>query len=101
MPLPPDLLCELENMPRQLEREQRYEATDLKAALAAFRDARSATLQQLRSLSDVHLARTAKFAEYGRVSLRGVVHYLRSHDQQHLAGIHWLAGKIASRDPAD
>jgi hypothetical protein len=26
------------------------------------------------------------------------VHYLRSHDQQHLAGLHFLAGKIASED---
>ena len=29
-------------------------------------------------------------------TLRALVHYLRSHDQQHLAGIQWLAGKIAS-----
>jgi hypothetical protein len=80
----------------KMARERRYEATALDAALAAFRDARSATLRQLRSLSDVQLARTGEFAEYGRLSLRALVHYLRSHDQQHLAGIQWLAGKIAS-----
>jgi hypothetical protein len=37
-----------------------------------------------------------KFAEYGRLTLRALIHYLRSHDQQHLAGIQFLAGKIAS-----
>lgn len=80
----------------KMAREQRYDATDLDTALGAFREARSATLQQLRSLSDAQLARTGEFAEYGRLSLRALVHYLRSHDQQHLAGIQWLAGKIAS-----
>jgi len=80
----------------KIAREQHYEATDLNPALAAFGDARSETLQQLRSVSDVQLSRTATFAEYGRLSVRGLVHYLYSHDQQHLAGIQRLAGKIAS-----
>jgi hypothetical protein len=42
------------------------------------------------------LERTGDFAEYGRLTLRALVHYLRSHDYQHLAGMHWLVGKIAS-----
>jgi hypothetical protein len=30
--------------------------------------------------------------------LRSLIHYLCSHDQQHLAGLHWLLGKAdASR----
>jgi hypothetical protein len=30
--------------------------------------------------------------------MRGLVHFLCSHDQQHLAGLQWLLGKIeASR----
>jgi hypothetical protein len=34
------------------------------------------------------------FEGYGRVTLRGLVHYLCSHDQQHLSGLQWLLGKI-------
>ena len=49
-----------------------------------------------RGFDEPQLAREGFFAEYGPLTLRGLVHYLRSHDQQHLAGIHWLAGKIAS-----
>ncbi len=30
----------------------------------------------------------------GPTTLRGLVHYLCSHDQQHLAGLQWLLGKI-------
>ena len=36
------------------------------------------------------------FAEYGRLTLRALVHYLRSHDQQHLACLQWLGGKMAA-----
>jgi len=32
----------------------------------------------------------------GRDPLRGLLHYRRSHDQQHLACLHWLIGKVAS-----
>jgi hypothetical protein len=42
--------------------------------------------------------RTAEFEGYGPLSLRSLVHYLCSHDQQHLAGLQWLLEKIeASR----
>jgi hypothetical protein len=79
-----------------LARQRGYEAADLREALASFREARAATVARLRGLGAAELARTGDFAEYGRLTLRGLVHYLRSHDQQHLAGIQWLAGKIAS-----
>jgi hypothetical protein len=79
-----------------MARERHYESADLESALAAFHEARAVTLRQLRSVSDVQLARTGEFAEYGRLSLRSLIHYLRSHDQQHLAGLQWLAGKMAS-----
>ena len=80
----------------EIARERRYESADLDAALAEFGNARAATLEQVRSMSDAQLARTGEFAEYGRLTLRALIHYLRSHDQQHLAGVQWLAGKIAS-----
>ena len=80
----------------EMARQRRYESADLQEALAAFRQARATTLDRLRTVTDVQLARAGEFAEYGRLTLRALVHYLRSHDQQHLAGIQWLAGKIAS-----
>lgn len=80
----------------QLAKERRYESAKLDDALAAFRAARAATVERLRGLNDGQLAREGFFAEYGPLTLRGLVHYLRSHDQQHLAGLQWLAGKIAS-----
>ena len=58
--------------------------------------AREETLALLRGLDEAALGREGFFAEYGPLTLRALVHYLRSHDQQHLAGIQWLAGKAMS-----
>ena len=35
-------------------------------------------------------------AHLNPVTLRGLAHYLCSHDQQHLSGLQWLLGKIES-----
>jgi hypothetical protein len=81
-----------------LARERSYGESNAEAAFAAFRQARSRTVSLIAGLSDQELARTAIFDGYGIVSLRGLVHYLCSHDQQHLSGLQWLLGKIeASR----
>jgi hypothetical protein len=79
-----------------LARERRYEAADAAAALSGFRSARQRTLAMLAELGAAELARTADFEGYGPVSLRSLVHFLCSHDQQHLAGLQWLSGKIAA-----
>ena len=81
-----------------IARERHYESADLGAALQSFRRARATTVERLGAVSDVELARAGEFAEYGRLTLLSLIHYLRSHDQQHLAGIQWLAGKIASAE---
>ena len=66
--------------------------------LAAFRAARARTLEMISGLSEEQLARTAVFEGYGPLTLRSLIHYLCSHDQQHLAGLQWLLGKAdASR----
>lgn len=77
-----------------LARKRAYAASNAAEALAAFRSARARTLDLISSLSPEQFARTAEFAGYGAVSLRSLVHYLCSHDQQHLAGMQWLLGKI-------
>jgi hypothetical protein len=81
-----------------MARERRYDQAHLADALAAFRSARALTVERLGGVNDDQLARPGDFAEYGHLTLLALIHYLRSHDQQHLAGIQFLAGKIAS-DP--
>jgi hypothetical protein len=81
-----------------LARERAYSGQDAHAALAAFRAARAQTLALIGGLSAEQFDRTAVFEGYGPLTLRSLVHYLCSHDQQHLAGLQWLLGKIeASR----
>jgi DinB superfamily len=81
-----------------LARERSYATSTAAEVFAAFRAARAKTLELISERSPEELARTAVFDGYGTVSLRSLVHYLCSHDQQHLAGLQWLLGKIdASR----
>lgn len=76
-----------------LAHERHYSASDPAAALADFRAARQATLDMLANVTPAQLERRAVFEGYGPVNLRGIVHFLCSHDQQHLAGLQWLLGK--------
>jgi hypothetical protein len=81
-----------------LEKERGYATADAREALAAFRAARLKTMAMLSAVTPQQLDRSAEFEGYGALTLRSLVHYLCSHDQQHLAGLQWLLGKIdASR----
>ena len=75
-------------------KERDYGRADTAKVFSEFRSARAKTLALLRGLSESQLDRPAEFEGYGPVTLRGLVHYLCSHDQQHLAGLQWLLGKI-------
>lgn len=86
------LLPSMDSEPLAIER--RYGEADADAVLQAFRDARARTVETIARLDDAQLARTAEFEGYGPLTLRSLVHYLCSHDQQHLAGLQWLLGKI-------
>ncbi|SFU81445.1 DinB superfamily protein [Polaromonas sp. YR568] len=77
-----------------LEKERNYAGADAREALAAFRAARVKTMAILSGVTPQQLDRTAEFEGYGALTLRSLVHYLCSHDQQHLAGLQWLLGKI-------
>jgi DinB superfamily len=82
-----------------LAKKRSYATSDSAEVFAAFRTARSKTVDLISGLTPQQLARTAIFEGYGALSLRSLVHYLCSHDQQHLAGLQWLLGKIeASRN---
>ena len=79
-------------------KERPYALEDTREVFAAFRKARAKTLALIATLTPVQFDRTAVFEGYGPLTLRSLVHYLCSHDQQHLAGLQWLLGKIdASR----
>jgi hypothetical protein len=83
-----------------LAKKRSYATSSTSEVFTAFRAARTKTIELISGLSAEQLARTAVFEGYGPLSLRSLVHYLCSHDQQHLAGIQWLLGKIdASRNP--
>lgn len=77
-----------------LARERSYATSNASEALAAFRSARAQTMELISGLSSEEFARTAIFEGYGALSLKSLVHYLCSHDQQHLAGMQWLLGKV-------
>jgi hypothetical protein len=74
-------------------RQRDYGRSDAAQVFAEFRAARLRTLALLR-VDENQLQRRAVFEGYGPVTLRGLVHFLCSHDQQHLAGLQWLLGKI-------
>jgi hypothetical protein len=77
-----------------LARDGGYASQSAEAALLAFRQARAQTLELLSGVAPEQFRRIASFEGYGQVTLQSLVHYLCSHDQQHLAGLQWLLGKL-------
>ncbi len=75
-------------------KQRDYGRADSTQVFAEIRAARATTMALLRGLDAMQLRRPAVFEGYGPVTLRGLVHYLCSHDQQHLSGLQWLLGKI-------
>ncbi|MEP6572316.1 MAG: DinB family protein [Gemmatimonadota bacterium] len=78
----------------ELAHERSYATADTSVAFAAIRQARTRTLEMLDGLTPREWSRTATFEGYGPLTLTSLVHFLCSHDQQHLAGLQWLLGKI-------
>jgi hypothetical protein len=78
-----------------LARERAYLDADADKVFAAFRAARLETVDLLDGVRDARWDRPAIFEDCG-VTVRSLVHFLCSHDQQHLAGLQWLLGKIAA-----
>jgi uncharacterized glyoxalase superfamily protein PhnB len=81
-----------------LAQERSYSTADTALVFAQFREARSRTIELVTELTSRQLLRTAEF-EGHRVTLRGLVHNLCSHDQQHLAGMQWLLARMAAAMP--
>ncbi len=84
----------------QVANERHYPDAPAREVFAAFRQARATTVAMLEALSVSQWRRAGVFEGYGPVTVKGLVHFLCSHDQQHLAGLHWLLGQIESCAPA-
>ena len=78
-----------------LAKERSYATCDAAEAFAEFRRARGKTLELLSALTPQQFSRVAVF-EGRSVTLRGLVHNLCSHDQQHLAGLQWLLARMSA-----
>jgi hypothetical protein len=78
-------------------RDRDYAGASPVEVFRRFRQGRAETVKLLASLDDAQWARRGVFEGYGPVTVRGLAHFLCSHDQQHLAGMHWLLGQIAAR----
>ncbi len=76
------------------ERRDYAVCQDPQPVLDDFAAARMETVAMISKLSPAQLQRTAEFPGHGTVTLRGLMHLLCSHDQQHLAGLQWLLGRI-------
>ncbi len=77
-----------------LSKERRYAEANASEVFAAIRGGRAETLRLLSNLTPEQCGRTAVFEGYGPLTVRSLANYLCSHDQQHLAGLQWLLGKI-------
>jgi hypothetical protein len=71
-----------------------YKETDLNVAINDFRLARDKTVSMIRSIEDSQWDNTGYFEGYGTITLRALIHFLCSHDLEHLASLRWLLGKI-------
>ena len=78
----------------ELASRRNYDGADPEEALRAFRAARTTTLGMLEGVTAAQLDRRGTFAEYGPLTLQSLIHYLASHDHQHLACMDWLLGKV-------
>ena len=75
--------------------ERDYANANVADVFASLKKARAETIALLSSLTPQQLDRAAVFE--GPTTLRGLAHYLCSHDQQHLSGLQWLLAKMEGR----
>jgi len=75
-----------------------YANADLSETILSFNSARTKTLTIIGKIQDAQWNRIGYFDGYGTITLRGLIHFLCSHDLEHLASLRWLLGKIEERD---
>ena len=78
----------------ELAIERNYKGADLKETIDAFQAARKKTIAMIGEIEDGQWDRPAYFEGYGNITLRSLLHFLCSHDLEHLASLRWLLGKM-------
>ena len=86
-PVLPDLPGE------QMATERSYASYDATAVLRRFAEVRMETIDTIKGFAHEEFQRIGIF-EGKRTTLLGMVHFLCSHDFQHLSGLQWLLGKL-------
>ena len=79
-----------------LATQRNYQAASLTETIAAFHTAREKTISLIQTIEGPQWNRTGYFEGYGNITLRALVHFLCSHDLEHLASLRWLLGKLAA-----
>lgn len=80
--------------------ERNYAGADPEMVFTEFRSAREKTLRVIQGLTPAQLLHSGYFEGYCGLNVKGLVHYLCSHDQQHLSGLQWLLGQVESAPSA-
>ncbi|SHF37624.1 DinB family protein [Pedobacter caeni] len=78
----------------ELAIQRDYKNADLKETITAFQEARKKTIAMIEAIDDEQWNRPAYFEGYGNITLRSLLHFLCSHDLEHLASLRWLLGKM-------
>jgi hypothetical protein len=81
-----------------LAKQRGYTDIDPMQAIVGFIAARKATVATIKALDQQQLQRTAELAQYGTITLSGIIHLLYDHDLRHIACMHWLLAKLACGD---
>lgn len=79
----------------ELAEQRRYSEIDPIKTIAEFDAARKKTVATIVALDDRELRRTADLAQYGVITVSGIIHLLYDHDLRHMACMHWLLAKRA------
>lgn len=76
--------------------ERIYENNNLEKVLLDFKVAREKTINLIGKIENTQLENIGFFEGYGNITLKALIHFLCSHDFEHLASLRWLLGKIES-----
>lgn len=78
----------------ELAIERDYKNADLRETINAFQEARQKTIEMIETIDKEQWDRPGYFEGYGNITLRSLLHFLCSHDLEHLASLRWLLGKM-------
>lgn len=78
----------------ELATQRNYKDENLTEVISAFHSAREKTIIMIKSIENSQWNRIGYFDVYGTITLRSLIHFLCSHDLEHLASLRWLLGKL-------